>query len=1001
MPPSACAAHFPRRRSSSVPNQMIRSPLVCPISVGREAPLRQLVERLEWATSGRGTVLFLGGNAGVGKSRAVRELKREATSRRVRVIEGRCSSAESSVPYAPLMDALRFRISRGEGAAIAAMLGPLREMLEPLFPQLKGGPRSNAQRTPEPFELIYGMFARLVAEDPLLLILEDIHWADQTTLELLHQLTHRAASLKILVVATYRSDELQSSHPLRRMLVTLARERAGDVMELEPLSRAETADMVRYILGADPDPALEAAIWRRSEGNPFFVEELLTGLTRVHPYVPNNGAAQALERTRLPATVSEAILARVHALGPTALETLSAAAVIGRTVSFDDLREVLGVDEESLVAVLEQLVAHQLLREDRTGEGDSYAFPHALMQEALYEAVISRRRRLLHRRTAAALERKPSGRIPTRLDQLAYHFRLGGEIERACEYSRLAGDEAVRLRAWDDAAAHYEHALASLEGLDDDGTRAAELLELLADVAWHQSRVLAGRQCAEEALRLRRALGHIEEAARLLRRLAALRLAERDQEGAADALSEALQLLADRPESPELGPIFDDLGHLMLARGESDMAEHLLRQGLSLAARDPATEEQVLAVISLAELDVLGGRFSEGVARLDDSLAVISRAALPFERASRGFFTGVRTLLLAHEYQRALKWADAACELCRKQGAVGLDAVFRAFRVAIFTITGSEEATLSDAVAAVDELRRTGRSELGDALRVLGFVHRIRGELKEARLAYEEAIGPEHSEASVGVALIALAEGDVNLAADRLEQAMNSIPADQPVLGHHLLSYTVEALVSAGRVESAAKILEPFALLHAESPEVLHATGLLRLAQGRLGEARRSLSECVKRWDALGNELEAARARIALLEATVAEGDTTAAGELGNHLLSQIRQPFFPLERKLVRRMLRRAGIRTKPEVGNGFSAKTESANGFHPEVEKARLTAREEVVLREVAQGSTNREIADSLGIAEKTVSVHVSHILGKLGCHTRTQAARHATQKEETSPA
>jgi DNA-binding NarL/FixJ family response regulator/tetratricopeptide (TPR) repeat protein len=980
---------------------MIRSPLVCPISVGREAPLRQLVERLEWAASGRGTVLLLGGNAGVGKSRTVRELKREATMRGVRIIEGRCSGAESSVPYAPLMDALRFRISRGEGAAVAKMLGPLRELLEPLFPQLKGGPRSDAHRTPEPFELIYGTFARLVAEDPMLLILEDIHWADQTTLELLHQLTHRAASLKILVVATYRSDELHSSHPLRRLLGTLARERSADLMELEPLSRAETADMLRCILGTDPDPSLESAIWRRSEGNPFFIEELLSAFTR-DDATALNGDARARERTRLPATVSEAILARVHTLSPTALETLSAAAVIGRTVSFDDLREVLGVDEESLVQVLEELVAHQLLKEETTSEDESYAFPHALMQEALYEAVISRRRRLLHRKAAAALERKPSGRIPTRLDQLAYHFRLGGETERACEYSRLAGDEAVRLRAWDDAAAHYEHALALLESLDDDGTRAAELLELLADVAWHQSHVLAGRQHAEEALRLRRHLGHSEEAARLLRRLAALRLAERDHQGAAEALDEALKLLALRPESPELGPIYDDLGQLMLARGESDIAEHLLLQGLSLAAREPATEEQVLAIIGLAEHDVLGGRFSAGIARLDNSLDVISRAPLPFERASRGFFTGVRTLLLAHEYQRALEWADAACELCRKQGAVGLDAVFRAFRVAIFTITASQEATLSEAIASVDELRRTGRSELRDALRVLGFVHRIRGELKEARAAYKEAIGPEHSDAAVGVALIALAEGDVNVAADRLEKAITSVPADQPVLALHLLSYAVEALVSAGRVDAAAKILKPFAKLHAQSPEVLHAKGLVCLAQGRFHDARNWLSKSVKQWDALGNKLEAARAGIALLEATVAEGDTASAGELGNHLLTQIRQPFFPVERQFVRRMLRRAGIRTKPDATPRLADKHESVGGgaTRTQDEKDLLTTREHMVLREVAQGSTNRQIADALGIAEKTVSVHVSHILAKLGCRTRTQAARHATQTTEASP-
>jgi DNA-binding CsgD family transcriptional regulator len=250
------------------------------------------------------------------------------------------------------------------------------------------------------------------------------------------------------------------------------------------------------------------------------------------------------------------------------------------------------------------------------------------------------------------------------------------------------------------------------------------------------------------------------------------------------------------------------------------------------------------------------------------------------------------------------------------------------------------------------------------------------------------------------VALIALAEGDVNTAADRLEQAITTIPADQPVLGLHLLSYAVEAMVSADRIDSVARILNPFAQFDAESPEVLHATGLLCLAEGRLSDARNALANSVKLWDALGNQLEAARARIALLEATVAEGDTATAGEVGNQLLSQIRQPFFPLERKLVRRMLRRAGIRTKPEVAPGLADTSEPARVTRTADETALLTTREHMVLREVAQGSTNREIADSLGIAEKTVSVHVSHILAKLGCRTRTQAARYASQTTETSP-
>src|SRR5688572_22412741 len=204
---------------------MIRS-VVCPTSVGREAPLRSLLERLDRAVEGQGTVLLLGGDAGVGKSRLVRDLKQEATTRHIRVIEGRCSSTESSVPYAPFMDALRFRIARGEGEEVAKILGPLRAILAPIFPQLEGAAApvdQAADRDRErPYALIFGVLERLASDDPMLLVLEDIHWADQTSLELLHHLAHRATSLRLMMVVTYRSDELHAAHPLRRLLGSLA-----------------------------------------------------------------------------------------------------------------------------------------------------------------------------------------------------------------------------------------------------------------------------------------------------------------------------------------------------------------------------------------------------------------------------------------------------------------------------------------------------------------------------------------------------------------------------------------------------------------------------------------------------------------------------------------------------------------------------------------------------------------------------------------------------------
>lgn len=965
---------------------MIRSPLVCPVSVGREAPLQALLERLDRAAAGDGSLVLVGGDAGIGKSRLIRELKNETAAREIRVIEGRCSSTESSVPYAPLMDALRFRIAKGEGEAAAQMLGPLRAILAPIFPQLDSRVTSATGKPGErererPFDLISAVLERLASEESMLLVLEDVHWADQTSLELLHHLAHRAPSFRMLIVATYRSDDLHSGHPLRRLLGSLARDRVGEEMRILPLDREQTREMLQRMLDADPDPLFAAAIWRRSEGNPFFVEELISVLGADGQLKPDATSAQFLEKAPLPSTVSEAVLSRVSAVGPGALETLSAAAVLGRTFDFEDLRSILGMSELELLEILEELVAHQLLREEKVDRRDIYAFPHALMQEALYGSFISRRRRVLHRRAAIALEKRTTA---TRLDELAYHFRLGGDHERAWKYAKLAGDEAVRLRAWDDAAAHYENALASLDEMSDESERAAELLERLAGVAWRQSRAAPGRQYAEEALRLRRALGQTEATVRLLRRIAALQTEEGDTEAAGEALDEALQLLEGKSDSSQLGAIYDELGRLSLGRGDLDRAESLLTHGLSLASRDAQGAEEVLALVSLAELSVLAGQVSAGLSRLDVALALLLEETLPFPRLTRVYAEGVRILLLAQEYTRALEWAEAAQALCERQGIVGLDALFRAMRAVVLTITSGEEDTLTQAARAVDELRRTRRAELKDALRMLAFIHRARGDMGAARLAYEEAADLGERGRGIGLALVSLAEGKYFEAADVLDAALEAVPPSQPLIARQILPYTVEALIAVGRVADAVRHVGNAQELpdsRAATAQLDHAVGLLRLAQGRPHEARRALESATDAWEKIGNRLECRRASVALFEALLSAGQESEGLAFGRLLLEKLGRPLLPREREIVRRALRRAGVRTRPDNAAPAEDRTEK-----------RLTTREEAVLREVAQGRTNREIAAALGIAEKTVSVHVSHILAKLGCKTRTQAARFA---------
>jgi DNA-binding CsgD family transcriptional regulator len=239
----------------------------------------------------------------------------------------------------------------------------------------------------------------------------------------------------------------------------------------------------------------------------------------------------------------------------------------------------------------------------------------------------------------------------------------------------------------------------------------------------------------------------------------------------------------------------------------------------------------------------------------------------------------------------------------------------------------------------------------------------------------------------VGIALVALAEGKNTEAAEILEAALHAVPPSQPLVAVQLLPYAVEALLAVGRVSDAEKYVGSIPLLpekSASDAQLHHARGLLRLAQHRPREAKEDLSVAADAWSERGNRLEARRARVALLEAMLSSGDSSGGLALGRNLLEELGRPLLPREREVVRRILRRAGVRTRPSG----PVTPESSE------DKSVLTTREQEVLMEVAQGRTNREIAEALGIAEKTVGVHVSHILAKLGCKTRTQAARYALQ-------
>ncbi|HEY0306160.1 MAG TPA: AAA family ATPase, partial [Longimicrobiales bacterium] len=430
---------------------MLHDP-AAPRLIGRNAELTALNEVLARARAGRGGAAVIGGDAGVGKSRLCREIKTAAVAAHMRAIEGRCSPAEATIPFAPFIDALRFRLAKGEGAAAADVLQPILAHVAPLFQDLASPDElvgRAADPTATPFDRIWGVLRRLTSLGPVLFTVEDLHWSDPTSRDLIHYIVRRIASLPMVLLLTYRTDEVPAGHPLHRMATALARDSAVIRLHLQPLNHTEVAELLNEHLQTPPAPDFVAAGAQRTEGNPLFIEELLGVLVRAFPERAPHYTAADLAEVHPPVTIADMVQERLAPLSGDAREALLVAAVVGRTFSFDLLRDVLEWAEERLLTAVEELVALRFLAE--IGDpGEEFSFRHSLVQEVMYASVIARRRRVWHRRVAAVLEQKrTAGALPHA--RLAHHYQLGGDSARARTHLLLSGDEAARLCAWPDA----------------------------------------------------------------------------------------------------------------------------------------------------------------------------------------------------------------------------------------------------------------------------------------------------------------------------------------------------------------------------------------------------------------------------------------------------------------------------------------------------------------------------------------------------------------------
>ncbi len=384
--------------------------------VGRDAELQQLADALKRARSGEAAVVLVGGEAGAGKTRLVEEFTARAGAGGVRVLVGRCLElGEEGLPFAPFAGALRDAL-RQDGPAI---FGGQEQDLARLLPELgPAGPPSGADLDAGRgrfFDLVAGLFERIAAERPLVLVIEDLHWADRSTRDLVGFLLRSGRGGRAMLVATYRTDELHRGHPLRPFLAELDRVRSVERLELDRLDRDATAAILADLRGAVPTAATVDNIHSRSQGNPFFIEELAA--------CPDGGCS-------LPDTLRDLLLARVDQLPEPSQQVLRIAAAGGQRIGHRLLTHVAGVSELELDSALRAAVAAQLVVAD--ADGDGYEFRHALVREAVHDDLLPGEHARLHARYAAAIEADPglvgASRAPI---EIAHHWYSAHDHARA------------------------------------------------------------------------------------------------------------------------------------------------------------------------------------------------------------------------------------------------------------------------------------------------------------------------------------------------------------------------------------------------------------------------------------------------------------------------------------------------------------------------------------------------------------------------------------------
>jgi len=953
---------------------------------GRADSLPVLRAALHRAAQGTPGVVVVSGETGVGKTRLVSEL---VSRDKPGLFAGSCVPvAGDPLPFAPLTQALR-RLVRTPAARQLVDRSPdlARLLPDAVIDEPPEGPDGlPAGGFPQLrlFQSVLALLRRLGTERPLVHVVEDVHWADRSTLDLIRFIATNLTDERVLVVVTYRADEVVQESPLRSWLAELGRMPRVSRIALERLGEADTAVLVRSLLGGPPDPVLFESIVERSAGNPLFVEHLVLHAT-------GDGAG-------LPETLQDLLRSRVATLPDSTRRVVRAASVIGRAGPIDLLSAVLGMPVADVEEALRPAVQQHVVE---VGQDERVGFRHPAFREVVYAELMPGERRRLHRVAAESLT--AAGRSSAiALAEVANHWYQAGDLPRALDAALEAGYAAERVYAYADARASF--------------ARAVELMDVVPSAA-DRVDVLA------RAARAASVIGEDDEAARLLH-----------------------EALAATTEQRRRAELLVQLCNSYFTAGRGSDGEEAVQEALRIIPADEVSLLAAQAQLALAWVASAWSRFDEGERAgrraLEISIAVQAQAEVGRSRNALGVVAAGRGAL-----DEAREHLEAALATAREV-ADAVDISFAYVNLShVLLLSEQLDELVALCRQGVQELTRLGMLRQSGSILLANAAEGLLevGRLDEAEQILDQALAL-HTRGIMAVpvlmrsAQLIVARGDLQVGWERCEQARLTLESENAPLAwsRDLAQVAAEVELWAGRPAAAYElVLNALTLLENTDEDyragILVALGLRAL--GDLAEAQRdersrqrqqaqlhellrlaprhpddplthrsdfddawSLTEraelgraeerrdpaqweqAAAQWDQLDHPLPAAYCRWREAEARLSDGvDVAGIAALRRAHESAVRLGAH-----------RQVGELESLARWYRIDLVAETAPAQEDPLEVYGLTEREREVLGGLAAGRTNQEIADDLFISVKTASVHVSNILRKLGVSGRQEAAR-----------